>query len=172
MSANKGVLEFLTVAAEFCAFVEKAEQISKRDFIEKSQKILSLIYLKASLLKQETEIEGYCDQYVTEDDWNFVKDAITAKLGSHETFLEIIEPDNYSNSETVSVSISECFADMYQDLRDFIERYKDGNDEAREIAIFECILQFKMYWGARLLAVLTEFHSLLYASNSSIEHED
>ena len=172
MTLKKGTLEFLTIATEFCAFIEKAEHFSKKDFIEKSQKIISLLYLKAILLEPNSEIDGYCEQIVTEDDWNFIKDAIELKLGSHEGFVDVMEPDNYENSESIQVSISECFADIYQDLREFVERFNDTNDETQELAIFECSLNFKMYWGPRAIAILKEFHSLLFATNSTIEEEE
>lgn len=171
MTTKKGVLDFLTVAAEFCAFVESANDTTKRDFIDTSQKILSLLYLKAMLLPVNTDIEGYCEQYVTEDDWNFIQNLIQEKLGSHEAFIEIIEPDNYSDSAATQISISECFADMYQDIRNFIEQYKIGNDETHDVAIYECSLHFKMYWGPKALGVMSEFHNLLFAADSTIDEE-
>ena len=170
--ADKGILEFLTISTEFCALAEQVEKTKKKEFIETSQKLLGLLYLKASMLPTPKDVEGYCDAYVTEDDWNFIQSGVAQKLGELETFLSIIEPDNYENGEEVQVSISECFADIYQDVRDFIERFRNGNEETQEVAIYECILNFKLYWGPRLLAALTELHSFVYSTAVSLDEEE
>jgi len=47
---EKNVIEFVTVAAEFCAFLERAEHMKRKAFVDTSLKILPLLYLKASLL--------------------------------------------------------------------------------------------------------------------------
>ena len=44
------VLEFVTVALEFCTFVEKANELELFDFSDKATKLLPLLYLKATLL--------------------------------------------------------------------------------------------------------------------------
>ena len=48
---SKNVIEFVTVAAETCLFLEHAADLSRPDFIQKSVKMLPLLYLKASLLE-------------------------------------------------------------------------------------------------------------------------
>jgi len=48
--SDKGTMEFLTVASEYCAFVEKARKFSRKDFVTKLHKILALVYLKMTLL--------------------------------------------------------------------------------------------------------------------------
>lgn len=47
---DKNVIEFVTVAAEFCALLERAGQMKRHEFVDTSLKILPLLYLKASLL--------------------------------------------------------------------------------------------------------------------------
>lgn len=47
---EQNTLEFVTVALEFCAFVEATEQIVYADFTDKATKLLPLLYLKAALL--------------------------------------------------------------------------------------------------------------------------
>ena len=37
---DKNVIEFVTVAAEFCAFLERAERTRRSDFVDTSLKIL------------------------------------------------------------------------------------------------------------------------------------
>ena len=46
---DKNAVEFVTVAAEFCGFMECVSDMRCRDFVDKSLKLLPLLYLKASL---------------------------------------------------------------------------------------------------------------------------
>ena len=47
---DKNTVEFVTVAAEYCAFLEQARSRRPLDFVETALKLLPLLYLKASLL--------------------------------------------------------------------------------------------------------------------------
>ena len=47
---SKNVIEFVTVAAETCLFLEHATDFSREDFVVKSVKLFPLLYLKASLI--------------------------------------------------------------------------------------------------------------------------
>ena len=49
---DKNVIEFVTVAAEFCAFLERAESMKRSTFVDTTLKILPLLSLKASMLPQ------------------------------------------------------------------------------------------------------------------------
>ena len=42
---DKNVIEFVTVAAEFCAFLERAEGMKRKAFVDTTLKILPLLYL-------------------------------------------------------------------------------------------------------------------------------
>ena len=48
---TKNTIEFITVAKEYCAFVEDADKLSKKDFLFQTQKLLALLYLKTSILQ-------------------------------------------------------------------------------------------------------------------------
>ena len=65
---DRNVVEFVTVAAEFCKFLEQAETMKRDTFVDTSLKILPLLYLKAAMLP-ETEIIGddAPESYVTEE---------------------------------------------------------------------------------------------------------
>ena len=52
-------LEFVTVSAEFCAFLEQSEGRDKREFVETMLKLLPLLYLKACLLPEVVSDEDF-----------------------------------------------------------------------------------------------------------------
>ena len=46
---SKNVIEFATVANEYCAFIEAVGQYQRKDFITRLQKLLPLLYLNPTL---------------------------------------------------------------------------------------------------------------------------
>lgn len=170
---KKNVIDFLAIAAEFCAFVENANVVSKKIFIEKSRKIIALLYLKTSLLPQsEMESDDFIERFVTEHDWNFIQNKISEKLGENESYFDIIEPQAYNTSnETINVSTSECFADIYQDLRDMLEVYRLAGEEEQNVALGICFQNFKSFWGVRALMLMNELHLIAY-SDTDLDDTD
>ena len=67
---DKNTVEFVTVAAEFCGFLERARDMKRYDFVDTALKILPLLYLKATLLPPCEPIgEDEPETFVTEEDW-------------------------------------------------------------------------------------------------------
>ncbi len=157
------VVEFVAVANEFCKFIEKAPELSLANFIEISHKLLPLLYLKGTLLPEiEDGYEEFNEKYVTEEDYNFVQDNLITKFGKFNNFEEIYDPLRQENDEPVQLSVAEHFADIYQDIKDFIMQYKDGVNEIMANALWECRQAFEQYWGQRIVNVLRVLHHLKY----------
>jgi hypothetical protein len=47
---SRNTVEFVTVAAEYCAYVERSNEHARKEFIETLLKLLPLLYLKAQML--------------------------------------------------------------------------------------------------------------------------
>ncbi|WP_421918464.1 DUF5063 domain-containing protein [Marinifilum sp.] len=158
---TKNVIEFVTVANEFCLLLESSSKISKLEFVETAQKILPLLYLKASMLpKNESELDEEVEKFVTESDWEFIHSSVKNKMSAHDEFLEVFENDmEYSDTPLVA-SISENFADIYQDLKDFITSYKIGTVEVMNDALWDLNNHFYEHWGQKLVNSLRAIHKL------------
>ncbi len=175
---SKNILEFVTVAAEYCAFVEIVDQNSKPDFFIKAQKILSVLYLKTSLLpKIEAIYEDGNEKFVGEEDWTFIKNKIVQKIGQHEIFVDVYSVLMSQEDDAENVSLAEIFADIYQDLMDFLTLYRIGHEESMNDALWECQQNFEQYWGSRLLAALSAIHNTIYggedlSDEANIEKEE
>lgn len=86
---SKEVIEFVAVAKEFCDFVETAPQMQRRDFIQRLQKFIPLIYLKGSLLPEsDSGDSGLIEDIVTEDDYNYLYGQLHQLLGEYDEYLE------------------------------------------------------------------------------------
>jgi len=166
------ILEFFLTANEYCKLLEYSTDLSKPDFISKAQKILSFVYLKASMLSKPDEMEdGELEKFVQEEDWIYIKNNIANLLGSTDRYIDIILPENLDPENYENVTLSECFADIYQDLKDFVTTYEIGNEDGIQAALFDCLINFEKFWGPRLLASLSYLHNLLYSNELYDEDE-
>ena len=131
------ISEFHLVANEYCKLLENVSSFSKRRFISDAQKILNLLYLKASLIEkpeyQDDDIET--EKFVTENDWLFIKDLVSSKLASNDTYIDLVLPENIDPENYEAITLSECFADIYQDAKDFSSSMELGNDESIRISL-------------------------------------
>jgi hypothetical protein len=160
---SKNSIEFVTVANEFCKFIENSANISLTEFVDTTHRLLPFVYLKGSLLpKIEESFSDFNEKYVSESDYNYIQDTIVDKFGKHNFFEEIFDPLRQENDEPVQLSIGECFADIYQDLKDFIMQFQTASDEIMTNAIWECQQAFEQYWGQRTVNLLRVLHNLKY----------
>lgn len=91
---DKNVIEFVTVAAEFCAFLERAESMKRSTFVDTTLKILPLLYLKASMLpKCEMIGDESPETYVTEEIYEVLRINLASILAEKDDYLEVFLPD-------------------------------------------------------------------------------
>lgn len=163
-------LEFVTVALEYCAFVEQAGDGGLPGFLGKVTKLLPLLYLKASLLP-DVEGEEMPEQAVTEEMYESVRSRIANLLGERDVYLDTFHEDMRYSDTPIAAFISENLADVYQDLGNFISSYRQGNEEVRREAIAKCRRNFRDYWGQRLLNALKALHFVYYAWEDNLTRE-
>ncbi|MHB9056076.1 MAG: DUF5063 domain-containing protein [Paludibacteraceae bacterium] len=170
---SNSVIEFTTVIAETCLFLENAEETSKPDFISKLIKLLPLLYLKTSLIDVSLEeSDGNIERFVTEDDYLFVKNQIENLLGPDDSFLEVFHPDMPYSDTPIAAFISENLADIYQELKDFVMNFQIGEAEMMTSALVVCVEAFAGHWGQKLLNALRALHALRYSDNFGNEDVD
>jgi len=157
------VIEFVAVAREVCSFLEQAEGFAKPVFMDKTRKILPLLYYKAVMLPStEAFFEDGPERFVTEQEWQIIHDTILNKLGKHNDYPEVIDPVIRDTEDKVGGSIAENLADIYQDLKDFVMVYRMGTVELMNDALWECMQHFDQEWGQKLLNSLRALHNLLH----------
>lgn len=169
--SDKSTLEFVTVATEFCAFVEKAKKFSKKDFVTKLHKMLALIYLKTTLLIpfDEAVSEGEVEAYLSEYEYEYIKRNVSFVLGSSDSFISIYNVES-ADGETEQAELSDCVADVYHNLKNFVENYRSLSEESAKASRAELLSDFKEYWGVKLLSLLSALHNLVYFTD--LDEED
>lgn len=169
----RDTLEFVTVALEYCNFVEKAGDEALFGFVDKATKILPLLYLKASLLP-EVESDDYVDleTTVTEEMYESVREGVASLLGERDTYLETFHADMRFSDTPIAAFISENLADVYQDTGNFVALFRQGNEEVMREAIARCAMNFRDYWGQQALNALKALHSVRYSGDDDLINND
>ena len=154
-------IEFVTVAVQLCIYLEKVAEYEREDFLDKILSILPLLYLKARMVpKAELELDGYIEQFVTEQEYEAVRQSIAAQLGSDDTYLEVYMEDMRYSDEPITAFISENIADIYQEIKDLACNYQTQNESVMNDALVTCLEAFEQHWGQKLLNVLRPLHAL------------
>lgn len=170
---SKNVIEFITVANEFCNFLERADDYEKFDFLSRLQKILPLLYLKTSLLPEFEQVtDDDLEKYVSELDYNIIQQKVLKLTAQNDDYQEVFEPGMQFSEGAITASISENISDIYQDLKDLVLSYRTMNDEVMMQALFECQSNFTQFWGQKLVNCLRAIHNIIYGSSEKENDED
>ncbi len=163
---SRNVMEFVTVANEYCTLIESAPNYSRFEFVTIITRVLPLIYLKASLLPLvEQELDDSIEKSVDEMSYLLVREALNSKFGRFSDYLEVFTEDMKHSDTTVIAFIPEDLTDIYQDLKDFVEAYRLGVTEIMNDALADLVTNFREFWGQRLVNTLRALHSLLYSED-------
>ncbi len=170
---SKNTLEFVTVAVQYCAFLETLEAKNTDEAIDKLVKILPLLYLKALLIPETEPLEDEMPEItVQEQDYNFIVGKLFDIFGKDDTYLEVFLEDMKYSETPISASISEDLADIYQDLKNFVSVFEHGVINTMNDALYICRENFVGYWGQKLVNVLRALHSLKFPAISEIPGDD
>ncbi len=169
---DKNSIEFVTVAAEYCGFIERSRGADRKVFVDTALKILPLLYLKASLIPEcELMEEEPLEVFVTEDDYEGVRRAVADVLGYQDDYLEVFLPDMAYSDTPIKKCISEDLADIYQDLKDFIGVFQLGMNASMNDALCVCKEHFAEFWGQRLVNTMRALHDVKYNATDEADQE-
>ena len=167
ITVTKPILEMVTVANEFCFYLDNAEEKSKTGILEFMNRILPLLYLKGSLLPDiKVENPEANEKFVTEEQWERIFLLLRDKFGKQDEFW-IIDPLYINDTEPLKASMAENIADIYQDMKDLIMLYQKNTFDARQNAVSDTKLLFGNHWGYRIGNVFSRIHHLLH--NEEVE---
>jgi hypothetical protein len=164
------VIDFVTVAAETCLMFEHATEHTREDFVTKSLGLLSALYLKSVLLHAPERVyEDLTERFVTEIDYNEVKQTVEQLMGEKDSYLETFHPDMALSDTPIAAFVSENLADVYQELKDFLANYQLADTEVMNDALSDCLIAFAEHWGQKLLNALRALHAVRYSDDFGAE---
>ena len=154
-------IEFVTVAVQLCLYLEQIEGQDKSEFIEKMLCLLPLLYLKARLLPKTTEeLDGFPERFVTEQEYEDIRQKVAQCMGADDTYLEVFVEDMRYSDEPITAFVSENIADIYQEVKDLACNYQTREEAVMNDALVNCIEAFEQHWGQKLLNVLRPLHAV------------
>lgn len=162
---SRSVLDFVTVSAEYCRQVEQCAEAERQEFVRIMLSLLPMVYLRASLVGDIPDVAGYNEPKVTEDDYNYVRQGVSRLLGADDDYLDVFAEDFKYSDQPVLQTVSENLADVYQALRNLVEVFRGGHEEAMTVAVVEALDEFRLHWGQKLLGALRALHDLRYSSD-------
>jgi hypothetical protein len=172
---SRNVIEFVAVANEYCKYAEHSSQLKGDELLRILQRILPLMYIKASLLPAlEPFFEDGNEKFVTESDWTVIHETLKNKFGTADDYLEVFDEKTNETEGPVISSISENMADIYQDIKDFLLLYQTGTSEVMNDALWECRMNFENFWGQKLVNAMRAIHKFIYSGEeiAMVEEED
>jgi len=161
---SRNVVEFVAVANEFCKYTEHASELKGDEMLKILQRILPLMYLKASLLPVLSPyFEDGNEKFVTESDWIIINEILREKFGTANDYLEVFDEKMNESDGPVISNLSENMADIYQDMKDFLLLYQTGTSEVMNDAVWECRMNFENFWGQKLVNAMRAIHKFIYS---------
>ena len=158
---QEAAIEFVTVAVQLCLYLEQSAEQEKDEFIEKMLCMLPLLYLKAKLLpKSVEEMDGYPERFVSETEYEDMRQMVASKLGSDDAYLEVFVEDMRYSDEPITAFVSENISDIYQEIKDLACNYQTRDEAVMNDALVSCMDGFEQHWGQKLLNVLRALHAL------------
>lgn len=157
------VVEFTAVATETCRLLEQAQDLEREQLTSQLLKLLPMLYAKAQMLPTvEGGEEYYAESFVSEGDYEWVRTTLSQIYAELDEFEDVAYDEGVQTGEQRWRRVSECLADIYQPLRNFLETYRSGVEERIEDALWVVRDNFELYWGADLVDVLRRLHRVTY----------
>lgn len=163
---NSRLLAVVSLASDYCVALENARRDEKSEFIREMLDYLPRLYWNFSdLAPEDTSVEpdyGYFQAYVDEDFYESVRRKVEGVMGEDDVFLETFEEDMKYSDTPIAASVSECLADIFQPLYNFISIVKETDGEQTVEAYRECRENFAAYWSQTLCNVMRALNNLRY----------
>lgn len=168
---ERNSVEFVTVAAEYCAFIERSEGQKRAEFVDTLLKILPLLYIKASMIPEcEVMGEDGLEAFVNEDDYEVIRLNLQELMADRDDYLDVFVEDMKYSDTPIRKSIAEDLTDIYQVVKDFVCQFRSGLNETMHDALAQCREHFIGYWGQTLVNTMRALHEVKY--NSTEEEEE
>jgi hypothetical protein len=158
---SEEVLEFVRLSKDYCTLLETDLELSQDEFIRFSLYSMTAIYSAMIRIPQlEAVFDEGSEKFVNEQDWSEIYRKIAACMEGNNDFLDVPAQDEFDRSELITRKVSEDMSDIYQDLRDFLEIYRNAPEDVMNDALWECQNNFLSFWGAKILRVSSALHKI------------
>ena len=158
------LIEIASLAKSYCELCQGAREFTREEFTNRALDLLPRIYwnffdLSAGISLGETE---YFSDYVDEGIYEEIRQGIASVMGGSDTFLETFEEDMKYSETPITSSVSECMADIFQPLFNFVSIVQDSEGSQIQEAYISCREDFENYWSQTLCNALKALNNIKY----------
>ena len=169
---SKPVIEMLTVANEYCIFLEKIENYPTQEIFPYLQRILPLMYLKGSLLPEiKVDDSSFNEKFLTEEQWEIKFNELRNKFADKDEFW-FINYEGPDETDPVKGSMAEHLTDIYQDMKDFVMLFQKSARASKQNAVDDIRKLFHDHWGSKVINALKLIHQLTKIDFPDDEYTD
>ena len=166
MDQKSKIIAITALSAEYCHTMETCTDLEPMAFVDRMLNLLPRLYLAFTDVEPQESVDleedEYFESYVDEDFYESVRRNVEMLLGPEDTFLETFEENMKYSDTPIAASVSECLADIFQPLFNFISIVKDTEGEKANAAYRDCRDNFAGYWAQTLCNVLRALNSIKY----------
>lgn len=167
------VLEFVKKCKHFTDLLDAPLPEERKDFAIELLKILPGLYGDMiGLPVREPVLDAENEKFVTEEKWSEIFQKVSVNLGSQNEYVDVPEEEEFDRLDVISRELSEDIADVYQDIKDFIEVFRVGTEEVMNDVLWECRINFENYWGTKLLRASLNLHKIMIRDEETLEKMD
>lgn len=161
-TTDTNAIAFIGLCSEYCAAMEGARESTRDEFIAAMVRLLPRLYISASDLRTAPSLdeEFYIDSVLEEDYYEAVRRAVENLMGPDDTFLEVFEEDMKYSDTPIAASVSECLADIFQVVYNFVETIRNAPDEIVAEALTAVADDFGGYWSQIICNVMRPLNHL------------
>jgi hypothetical protein len=105
--------------------------------------------------------------FVREDDYARIHDALQQKFDLFNGITGMSPGTLPNQHELISFGMAESFADLYEELKNFVKYYEVGLPQAMNDAVWICRKSFELHLGIKIIDCLKSLHSFMYNKNTS-----
>lgn len=165
--------ELVRLTSEYCKLLDRIDKLPLHEFLDRVSSLLMAIYRQTfEVTRFQTRYENEAQKFLTEKQYNKVRETVKFILDKRDGYTEIIDPQKPTSSRTFQASLSEDLTDIYQDFYDFVNWYGLGTFESVNDSLVECLTSFEKYWGIKLLSVLRAIHLIRYTKKDGTIFRD
>lgn len=167
---SEEVLELAKSCQNFCKWIESTDETDAKSFATEGLKLLPGIYSKMiSIPDFDPVFDESADKFVSEEEWSRIYQKVSTVLGAMNEYNDFAAKDEFDRTEITLRTISEDIADIYQDIKDFLEIFRNSPEEIMNDSLWECKANFTSSWGEKLLRVSKAMHAIYLSDDPSDE---
>jgi hypothetical protein len=167
---NLGVINrFAAVATQFCAVVDAAPSLSRKEFLNQIYSVLPKL-IDQAICMPDVELNESSEEAPDHDgqledtrlghqEWQRLFDTLREKLGDWDSYREFFDP--IEDTEPCGGSLADDLADIYRDMKEVLVE-NEPSSARPEDRIWEWQFSFNSHWGRHAIDALKVIHVLLH----------